>query len=734
MMPFILKPQYRVTTRDDASQRATLDWEYDRILDGLLSGNISGKPMDSQDARLLLTLLERLGWIPDANRLAGAMPYLIDRLDPYALRGLMRNLGFECRSQKLHSSNIPNDSVAGLMVGPGKQLWAIKTIECNVLAMARPGVGEKPTNVRLFNPTKKYEFVHFMPDPKLDMRDRPNTQEQFTSGAFSRLAPDLRLAMLLTLLSGGLTVLFSIMVIFLFDLAVTGQQSKVIGAVLAAAGALFLFDLSFRMLKARLLGRVSGRFEFLLGGALFAKLLKLPRQMIDQAPLGEQTARLRELEGMRDIFAGPFALIALEIPGTLIMIGAITIFSPMLALVLLGVVVMFFIAGLCIVPALIRRAAQLSAARNHLTRLQTELIEKRDVLAQNGLAWTWTEKAERAISRVVAARFRLASAASGLEAISYLFLPTAATSVIFIGAERAIAGVLSGGELVAVTMLTWRAVAPLQQGLLIIPKIGDLKRLFRQVDMMMRFAEEDNLPEMEKMENKAARVTAANLVLRGPNTHAPILAGVSLEIPKGLIVSVVGVSGSGKSALLGVLSGQIQPQAGSVRLDSVNLSEMSSQELGRHIVLVPQRPLLIYGTFAQNLRFIDPLFSDDQIETILAEVGLSRLLKKLPRGIHTRIDPSLDVTWLSGGVRTAVAVAQALMSMPSVLLLDEASEDVEPEIDIAIIGALKRRQHEMTSLIVTHRPSMVRSSDAVLQIAGGRTSTKFKQEKKDQAV
>ncbi|MEP2639509.1 MULTISPECIES: ATP-binding cassette domain-containing protein [Roseobacteraceae] len=710
-------------------------WDYDALLDGLQTGAISGLPVDPQDARLLLGLLEKLGWAPDAGRLAGAMPYLINQLDLTTLREVMRNLGYTCRVQRLKAHQIPKDIAVGLVVGDDNRLWSLDTTSLDQNEQSlRPAVGTTNAEYRTLQRMQRYDFVDFAPSTAPLANERAALRASFTFETFMRFAPDLRLALVLTLISGILTVAFSIMVIFLFDLVVSGQQPRAIAALILAGGALFLLDLSLRALKARLLGRIAGRFEFILGGALFDKLLKLPRKMIDQAPISEQSVRLRELEGLRDVFAGPFTIVALELPVTLIIVMAIAFLSPPLALVLFGLVALFLVAGTCLIPTLTKRAGALAKARNALTQHQMELIQKREFIARNGLAWPWMDKSRRAISNVVTARFRLTRAAASLEALSYLFMPLAATSVIFIGAERAISGALTGGQLVAVTMLTWRAVAPIQQGLLILPKTRDLMRLFRQIDTMMRFAEEERLPDIEKQNQQVLSLSASNVFLRGPQAHVPTLAGVSLDIPGGMFVSVSGASGSGKSALLGVLSGQIQPQAGRVRLGTLNLAEMSNAAVGSRIMLIPQRPLLIYGSLAQNMRFVDPLVSDAHIEEILTEVGLTRLLTRLPKGIHNRIDPTIDTTLLSGGVRTAVAVAQALLKEPSVLMLDEASEDVDPAIDASIIDAVKRRRGTMTSLVVTHRPSVIRATDAVLQIADGRARLQLNTQARDQAV
>ncbi|WP_300031872.1 ATP-binding cassette domain-containing protein [uncultured Roseobacter sp.] len=710
------------------------EWAYDAILEGLVSGKISGVPMEPQDARLLLMLLEGIGWMPDASHLAGAMPYLASKLDTNTLRALMRNLGFTCRLRQLPGHALAKQKNALVVTGGGQRLWAVVSPDEAPAALVRPAGHGIPDQQLPLSGNRAYTVVDFSPAAPIGGTTPNQTGENYTADTFARFAPGLRLAFLLTIFSGLLTVVFSLAVIFLFDLVVSGQEPGVIVAVLVAAGALFLFDLMFRFIRARVLGRISGRFEYLLGTALFDKLLKLPGKMIERAPIADQAVRLRDLEGLRDLFAGPFAILALELPVTLILFAAIAVFSPTLAITIAAVIFGFLLAAAFIVPMIVRRASVLARARSALSRLQMEAIEKRDLIAQNGLAWPWAEKAERTIDTAVAARFKLARASAALEALSYLCLPTAAASIIFSGAALVIAGDLSGGELVAATMLTWRAVAPAQQGLLILPKTGDLLRLFRQVNAMMQFPEEAELQDMEKSAPVLTQLSASNVYLRGPNAHLPTLAGVSLDIPHGQLVSVTGASGSGKSVLLGVLAGQIRPQAGSVRLGGVSLSELSGSALGRQIVLVPQRPHLLYGTLAQNLRFVDPLISDDQIETVLHAVGLDRLIERLPQGIHSRIDPSLDGTLLSGGVRTALAVAQALLIKPSVLLLDEASENVDPAIDAAIFAALERRRGSMTSLIVTHRPSIVRACDALIHVDSAKVGFRSLNDKKEVAV
>ncbi|GFE51908.1 hypothetical protein So717_36610 [Roseobacter cerasinus] len=700
----------------DAASRVFPMWDYDLILDGLIAGKISGRPMSGQDAHLLVDVLRSIGWTPSARQLAGAMPYLIDRLVMRDMRSLIGNLGFRCLKRRLQGRQLKEYENAVTLVELDGHLWRIDQSDGVAHGLVRPAAHGQEDQRRQIWPFRSYDILFCAQSDPVVERDVLSKHQGFSADLFASFSAEGRLLVVLTLLTGALTVLFSLAVMFLFNLVVSGQQPSVILAVLVGVSAMFLVDYGFRFIRSRTLGQIASKTEHKLGTALFDKLMRLPRKMIDQAPISEQTMRLRELEGVRDLFASPFASVLLETPVTLILIGVIAAFSVELALLLIGALLFFLALGLCVLPAVVRRTADLSAARRVLLQVQVEAIEKGDLLSRNGLAWPWKEKAHRVASVAVRSRFRLARATAVLETISYLCVPVSVASIMFIGALQVTSGSLSGGALIAVTMLTWRALAPVQQGLLLMPKVKDLLRLFRQIDTMMRFPSQEVIPDIGKPNTEPQLLRASNIVLRSASSKLPAFAGVSLNVPPGMLVSVSGASGSGKSALLGVLAGQIPPQAGSVWLGSSCLTELPSSLLGRRIVFVPPRTPLIYGTLAQNLRFADPLANDSAITNVLREVGLGDLIENLPEGIHDRIDPVSNKALLSGGVRMAVAVAQGLLMSPAVLMIDEAAEDIEPGIEAAVFAAVHRRRGRMTTLLVTHRPSIIRRSDGLIEV------------------
>jgi ABC-type bacteriocin/lantibiotic exporter with double-glycine peptidase domain len=184
-------------------------------------------------------------------------------------------------------------------------------------------------------------------------------------------------------------------------------------------------------------------------------------------------------------------------------------------------------------------------------------------------------------------------------------------------------------------------------------------------------------------------------------------------------IALVGASGSGKTTLLRVLSGQIVPQAGAVLFNDLNLTQLSSGFRARNIAYVSQQPLFIYGSIAQNLRLVDPFAEDQKLLSVLDEMGLGPWVSGLPDGIDTRLDPTVDGALLSSSVLTSLSVAQALLSAPRVLLLDEPAGNMDVELETKLVEALERRRGQMTSVVVTYRPSLIHRADKVIILNAG---------------
>lgn len=199
------------------------------------------------------------------------------------------------------------------------------------------------------------------------------------------------------------------------------------------------------------------------------------------------------------------------------------------------------------------------------------------------------------------------------------------------------------------------------------------------------------------------------------------IRNADLAIPEGAWVALTGPSGSGKTTLLRLALGLFRPQAGAVLIDGRNIRQIPTFDLHSAIAYVPQVTTLVHGTIAQNLRLAKSDARDDELQAICTELGLMGAIQKLPQGLATRLDVQAQ-SLLASGFKRSMAVAQALLTRPKVLLLNDSARSLDPELERALIAALEARRGATTIRMITHRPSHVRLADFEIAMEDGRVA------------
>ena len=198
----------------------------------------------------------------------------------------------------------------------------------------------------------------------------------------------------------------------------------------------------------------------------------------------------------------------------------------------------------------------------------------------------------------------------------------------------------------------------------------------------------------------------------------PVLYGVDIHIPPGGTLALVGESGGGKSTLARLVGRFYDPSAGTVRVDDIDLRDVQLRSYRRQLGVVLQDPFLFSGTIASNIRFAKPDATDDEVMRAARAVGVDRVAARLSGGLEHIVREG--GAGLSSGERQLISIARALLADPRILILDEATSNIDRPTELLIESALDRLLHGRTSIIIAHRLSTVRRADEILVVEHGR--------------
>ena len=313
----------------------------------------------------------------------------------------------------------------------------------------------------------------------------------------------------------------------------------------------------------------------------------------------------------------------------------------------------------------------------------------------------------------LAGRWRMA-------AMSIVF--AAIPAVIYLGAGLpGTAGTLTIGTLVAFTALQGNLFRPLMGllnvGVTLTASLALFARIFEYLDLPVEVAEPDRPVPLDPATARG-HLRIEDVTFSYPGSDTAALAGVSLDVPAGTSLALVGETGSGKSTLAALISRLHDPDAGRITIDGIDLRDLRPADLAAVVGVVSQETYLLHGTVRDNLRYARPAATDADIEAAARAARIHDLVSALPDGYDTMVGSRGHR--FSGGEQQRLAIARTLLRDPRILVLDEATSALDTETERAVQRALDELARGRTVVTIAHRLSTVRDADRIAVLDHGR--------------
>jgi ATP-binding cassette subfamily B protein len=291
-------------------------------------------------------------------------------------------------------------------------------------------------------------------------------------------------------------------------------------------------------------------------------------------------------------------------------------------------------------------------------------------------------------------------------------------AVLWYGGHEAIAGRLSAGTIIALFQYLFLLIQPLRSLGMIVAwaqrAMTAASRIYEVLDTSPGIADHDNAT---KLEVTGGRVSYADAHFAYPD-GGPVLDGVTLDIAPGTSIALVGQTGCGKSTLMRLLPRFIEPVDGTLSIDGQDVSRVTLASLRSNIGIVFEDTLLFSDTIAQNIAFGRPDATEEEIVRAAVIAQAHEFIEELPQGYDTVVGEHGYT--LSGGQRQRVAIARAILMNPRILILDDATSNVDARVEAAIRKGLRQAMTGRTTIIVARRPQTAALADRVAYMENGR--------------
>ena len=671
----------------------------------------------------LLLLAKMLNKPHSADSLVAGLPLVDNKLTPSLFSRAAERAGLSAKTVKRPLRKISAFVLPAVLLLDNTTACILTAIKGKTATVIFPETGSGESEIDISELEKQYSgyAIFIKPAHHFDKRTEtsavPRAGHWFW-GTIMRFWPIYSEVFVASILVNLFALASPLFIMNVYDRVVPNHALSTLWVLAIGVATVFIFDFLLRTLRGYFIDMAGKRADVMLSSTIFERVMGIKMSARSNS-VGSFANSMQEFESFRDFFTSATLTTLIDLPFAFLFIAVIWMLAGNLAYIPLAVIPITILISLIIqiplgrtIQHLFRHSGQKSAT---LIETLTGLETIKSIGAETPIQRKW-EQTIGFIARY-SQRARLLST-TAINLTSFVQQMTTIAVVVY-GVYLISENEITMGALIACTILTGRALAPMSQLAAILTRYHHSKAALSSLNSMMSLPVER--PSGREFLHRPAfqgGIEFKNVSFRYPEQPMDALTEVSFKINPGEKVAVIGRIGSGKSSIEKLLLGLYEPSEGSILLDNTDIRQIDPVDLRHSMGYAPQDVVLFFGSIRDNIAMGAPFAEDTAVLRAAEIAGVTDFVNRHPAGFDMPVGERGE--GLSGGQRQSVAVARALLMDPPVLVLDEPTNAMDNSTEERFKAKLSEVIKGKTLFLVTHRASLLSLVDRILVMDQGR--------------
>ncbi len=653
------------------------------------------------------------------------LPLEHDRLTPNLFIRAAKRAGFTAKMscqplQQISKLALP----AVLILENQKACLLIKFKSSQIAVIITPEAGSGASEVKLADLKQEYtgHVIFIKPEFNFSARSEETLHSDQSKHWFWSVLlkswPEYSHILLASFLINLFALATPLFVMNVYDRVVPNYAIDTLWVLAIGVGLVFTFDFIMKNLRGYFIDIAGKQIDIRLSSLIFERILDLKMAARPQS-VGAFANTVTAFESFRDFITSSTIAVLIDLPFVFIFIAIIGVIAGNLFLIPLIAVPVIIIIGLILQAPLIRLTKE---SYKHAAEKQATLIE-----SMYGAEAIKVARAESSMQQrwetIIAAASRVGTKLRffGNLGVNFsLFSQQIATvALVIFGVYKISEGEITVGALIACTILTGRALAPMSQ------VASLLSRYYQSVNALQGLDRVMELP-VDRPHGKSplqrpgfkGDILLKDVTFTYPNSEIASLNSLNIHIKSGEHIGFIGRIGSGKTTIAKLMLGLYEPTEGQIYLDNTDIKQLDPADLRHHIGYVPQDITLFYGTIRDNITLGARYVDDSEILRAAALSGVSHFVQSNPQGFDLQVGER--GSYLSGGQRQSVSIARALLLRPPMLVMDEPTHAMDDKSEAQLRASISPILPGRTLLVFTHKASMLSLVDRLIVLEQGK--------------